>query len=118
MSDNLTRLEAVISDLDTVIETSRRNGDIALNAMSGMNLNPIEYRGASNTLSQSTFVEGFLVRIKETGKGSEKEMERVMRFHAYQLHNNGCTNRNDQIAISERNVKNILDNLIKFHFDN
>lgn len=118
MSEKLSKLEAVISDLDNVIESSRKNGDIALQMMSRMKLLPTEYRGATNTLSHATFVEGFLVRIRETGKGSEKDMERVMRFHAYQLHEKGNINGNDEIAAAERNVVNILDNLIKFHFEN
>lgn len=115
---NSERLYAINTELSTVIETVKTHQLRAMLDLELMKPTTMMYKNASIRFSIASYMLPILIRIKTTAEtGDMKKTENVIRFHAYQIGAYGTPTEMDEISKAQKNVKDILDYIIKEHIE-
>lgn len=115
---NSEQLSALNTELENIIKNVKEQQLSAMRNLELMCPTAEGYNEASSQLCIASYVLVSLIRIKTTAEtGDMKMTENVIRFHAHQIGTYGTPNGSDVISKAQKNVKDILDYIIKEHIE-
>lgn len=118
MTQDIDKINSVAIAIATAFNGASEYAAKAMKTLELMDITPERYSQASEDIMLQSLVNAHLRRVAEVvNSGDIKKVERVMRFHAYQLREKGSIGGSGVIARAQLETAVILESLVNRFFE-